>query len=89
MGLIHLLLKDTRTMTCQHMRDLSQEMDDLIATNVVAMQNSNMLILVETVTFDFPKEIMTSQGWKFDDGLYEKLLIEYATNTGKILTRWK
>lgn len=85
----NLLLKDNDNKVCQHMRLITDEMNDLISTNVVEMLNSGMDIQIETVDLSIHEKEITKKGWVFDDGLYEKLLFRYTDKTDKLLTRWK
>ena len=87
--MINLLLKDNKNKVCQHMKFISNEMDDLISNNVVEMCNSGMDIQIETVELSISENEITKKGWTFDNGLYEKLLFIYTEKTGKLLIRWQ
>lgn len=86
--MIHLLLKDTKNMIYHNMTFLSQEMENLLDSNVVEMRNAKMSIAINASDLDISHLNLEQQGWKRDDGLYEKLLFEYTELTGKVLTRW-
>ncbi len=84
----YLLLKDLENKVCQLMH-VTNDIDDLISSNVAAMILAKIEVNVHTVDLTISTKKYTDAGWVFDDGLYEKLLFRYSNQTGKFLTRWR
>ena len=84
----HLLLKDIQNYTCQYMGYVGEDIDNLLTNNVVEMLNAQMNVQIETLDKHYSATELERNGWKHDQSLYDKLLIDYTVRTNKILKRW-
>ena len=92
MALINILIRDSRNKICSKMLSLREETELFISGNVNAInqKNNNADISINTIEIGFSTKGLENQGWTIDDGLYDKLIIQYNSNAnGKtLLTRW-
>lgn len=82
----HILLKDFRSKTYKYMGFLSNT--NLLESNVHEMNALNMKNALQTLDkkpLDFETLL---PNFKWDNNLYENLLIELETLTGKTAKRW-
>lgn len=73
------------------MRDLNDEMVELIAHNVnmINLSNGNADLNVCTVDYNDNLEYLLKSYWQEDIGLYESIIIDYNTkNPSQPLKRW-
>jgi hypothetical protein len=92
MALINILLRDNRNKICSKILSLREETELLISGNINAInqKNGNADININTIDFGFSTKDLENQGWTIDDGLYDKLIIQYNSkaNGKALLTRW-
>lgn len=88
MANVHLLLKDTKNRLCQYMGFVGQDIDNLLTNNVAEMQNVGIEVLIETLDKHYSSDELSKMGWKSDQGLYDKLLMDYTKIANKMLNRW-
>ena len=62
--------------------------DTLLTKNVAKMQKAGMKVLCNTPDISIPKELITSLNYTNETNLYNMLIEEYKTKTGKQLKRW-
>jgi len=72
---------------------LREDTELLICENVIAInkKDEDACININTIDIDFLTLDLENQGWKIDDGLYEKLIIEYNSRNDieSLLKRWR
>lgn len=79
---------DMRKRVFHRMNDINQTRNEHITNNVVSMVHANMLIQLREIDFQDNSLAFEKQGWKEDQALYDKLIMEYKDKTGKFLTAW-
>jgi len=85
----HILLKDWDNKTCQHMQNLREEVINLIHHNVCELQRDGRNIAVESADITYPADGIKRLGLEHDQGLYDRLIIEYnQKHPDKLLERW-
>lgn len=92
MALLNILLRNNKDKICQKMLSLREETELLICENINTINGENTYLNINTIDFDFSTSDLERQGWKVDNGLYDKLIIEYnnnQTDKNKLLTFWK
>ncbi len=62
--------------------------DTHLINNVVNMQKAGMYIRCITIDKEPLKDEILIHGFKREEGLYSRLLLEYEEKTGKALKRW-
>lgn len=82
----HLLLKDHANKTYQYMGYLAN--DELLTNNVAEMINAKMDVACQTLASEPSKFEILLPGYKWDENLYNRLLNELETKTGKTPKRW-
>jgi hypothetical protein len=87
--MISILLKDNKNKVFQEMMFLRNETELLICDNIIKINKSGTEQLqIETFT-DGIVEYWEERGYKRDNALYDKLILEYNQQNDKQLTRWK
>lgn len=91
MGLINILLFDEKNKLCQKMLSLREDTELLICNNINTINGDKPYLMIRTIDYDFSTFELENKGWKTDDGLYDKLIINYNNSKDriKILTRWR
>jgi hypothetical protein len=91
MGLLNILLKDNKNNICQKMLSLREETELLICENINTINKKELFLSIKTIDFGYSTLDLEHQGWKVDDGLYDKLIIEYnnSSEKEKLLKFWK
>ncbi len=85
----HILLIDHDNKKCDHMQFLREDVINLIQSNVCSIQLDGRNIQIASADITFPAEYQKRLGYEHDQGLYDKLIIEYNNNhPNKLLTRW-
>lgn len=92
MPLLNILLRDNCNKICQKMLSLKEETELLICNNINAInkKNGTANLKINTIDFNFSTNELVNEGWRFDDGLYDRLIIQYNQDpdTDK-LKRWQ
>jgi len=72
------------------MLSLSDETELLICDNINTINKTGHLLQINSIDFNFSTSEIEKYGWKVDNGLYDKLIIEYNNRVDKekLLTRW-
>lgn len=90
---INILLRDNHNKICQKMNSLREETELLISVNIniINKKNGNANININTIDFGYSTKALVTAGWLVDDGLYDKLIIQYNQDpdTNIILERWR
>lgn len=87
--MISILLKDNKNKIFQEMMFLRNETELLICDNIIKINKEGTEQLqIETFTNGIV-EYWENRGYKRDNALYDKLIIEYNQRNDKQLTRWK
>lgn len=91
MGTINILLQDNKNRLCQKMCFLRDETESLIYDNINTINRIELNLALSSIDINFSTSDLEKQGWKVDEGLYDKLIIEYNNRSDKekLLTRWK
>lgn len=91
MSLINILLKDNKNKLFQKMLFLREETELLICENINTINKKVVFLNIHSIDIDSPMTELEKNGWKEDNGLYDKLIIEYnnSAEREKLLTRWK
>lgn len=85
----HIVLIDHNNKKCEYMQSLREDVINLIQSNVCTIQLDNRNIQIASADVTFPTEYIKKLGYEHDQGLYDKLIIEYNNNhPDKLLTRW-
>ena len=87
----NLFLKNHKTKSYLKMMFLGEETDSLIHKNVSILNSSGHELQIEDLLPDEMIKDMDRLGWKIDQGMYDRLILEYNNNkpTKEQLTRWK
>jgi hypothetical protein len=86
-GVMRILLKDHKNRLIQEMNHLTDKTELLISENVVKMNSKGFNLNIETLTEEVT-EYWIEQGYKHDNALYERLILEYNQNNDDLLPRW-
>lgn len=87
--MISILLKDKKNKVFQEMMFLKNETELLICDNINQInKEATEQLQIETFA-DGIVEYWENRGYKRDNALYDKLIIEYNQRNDKQLTRWK
>jgi len=87
--MINILLRDNKNKLFQKMLFLSEETELLICKNINTINKSGYQLNINTIDIGTPLEELEKQGYKNDEALYDKLIIEYNQQNKDLLTRWK
>ena len=87
--MINILLRDNKSKLFQKMLFLSEETELLICKNINAINKSGHQLNINTIDSGTPLEDLEKQGYKNDEALYDKVIIEYNQQNKDLLTRWK
>ena len=93
MAIVNIMLKDNKNKVCQKMLFLREDTELLICENINTINKSEpeWFVNIEYIDPDFSTKDMEERGWKINDALYDKLILEYNNkpNIEKLLTMWK
>ncbi|HSZ85824.1 MAG TPA: hypothetical protein VK787_07320 [Puia sp.] len=68
-----------------HLRD---ETELLICDNIIKINKDGCQLNIETLT-DGMTEYWLNRGYRIDNSLYEKLIVDYNQSHDAFLTKWK
>ncbi len=87
--MINILLRDNQNKLFQKMLFLREETELLICENINTINRRGHQLNINTIDIDTSLDDLERQGYKNDEGLYDRLIIEYNQKNTKLLTRWK
>jgi hypothetical protein len=87
--MIHILLKDNRNRLFQKMLYLRVDTEVLICSNINTINKSGHQLNINTIDIETSVEYWEKQGYKNDEALYDKLIIEYNQQNNDLLTGWR
>jgi len=87
--MISIILKDNANKLFQEMMFLRDETEGLICDNIITINKTGTRQLQIETHVDGIAEYWEQRGYKRDNALYDKLIIEYNQQNGKPLVRWK
>jgi hypothetical protein len=85
----NILLRDNKNKFFQKMLFLRNETEMPITENVIKINKTGHQLNINDINIDTSTEELEKQGYKNDEALYDKLIIEYNQNNKDLLTRWK
>ena len=87
--MINILLRDNKNKLFQKMLFLKDETELLICKNINKINTTGHQLNISTIDISSSFEELEKQGYRNDDGLYDRLIIEYNQQNTDLLTRWK
>jgi hypothetical protein len=88
MGVINIIIKDLQKKTYEPMLFLRPEIERLITENVISIIRTGKQLQICDIATDFDFQPLEKEGWKPDQGLYEKAILEYNQQHQPLLQRW-
>jgi hypothetical protein len=68
---------------------LREETELLICDNINKLNKTGHQLNINTIDLNSSFEELERQGYRNDDALYDRLIIEYNQQNTDLLTRWK
>lgn len=87
--MLNILLSDNKDKVFQKMLFLREETELLICKNINKINETGHRLTINSIDIDTPVDSLEKQGYKNDESLYDRLIIEYNQQNKDLLTRWK
>ncbi len=86
--MISILLQDHKNKLFQKMLHLSEETELLICQNVNTLNRSGHQLNISTIDPGTPMNELEMRGYRAEEALYDKLILDYNQENSPLLKMW-